>query len=76
MENIWVEFNLSTVRIVTDDLKVGDIFETRVKLLEAITEWSIMCGVSFTQVNINKTNYTAVCASRIEGDNASRDVCL
>ena len=60
---------------MTDDLKVGDIFKTKVKLLKVITEWSIMCGVSFTQVNINKMNYTAVCASRIEGDNASRDVC-
>ena len=36
------EFNLSTVRTAIDDLKVGDIFETKVKLLEAITEWSIM----------------------------------
>ena len=38
VENIRVEFNLSTVRTAIDDLKVGDIFETKVKLLEAITE--------------------------------------
>ena len=69
------EFNLSIVRTVTNDLKVGNIFETKVKLLEAITEWSIMPGVSFTQVKSNKTNYAAVCASKVEGDNASRDVC-
>ena len=76
IENIRAEFNLSTVRTATDDLKVGDIFETKVKLLEVIIEWSIMRGVSFTQVKSNKTNYTVVCASRIEGDNAYRDVCL
>ena len=33
-----------------------------------------MRGVPFTQVKSNKTNYTAVCASTVEGDNASRDV--
>jgi len=66
VENIRVEFNLSTVRTATDDLKVGDIFETKVKLLETITEWSIMCGVSFTKVKSNKTNYTTVCASIAE----------
>ena len=51
-----VEFSLSTVRTVIDDLKVKDICETKVKLLEAITEWSIMRGVSFMQVKKNKTN--------------------
>jgi len=54
MENIRAEFNLSIARTVTDDLKVGDIFETKIKLLEAIIEWSLMCGVSFTQVKSNK----------------------
>ena len=75
-ENIRAEFNLSTVRTAVDDLKVGDIFEIKVKLLEAITEWSIMCGVLFTQVKSNKTNYTAVCAIMVEGDNTSKDLCL
>jgi len=42
VENIRAEFNLSTVRTVTDDLKVGDIFQTKVKFLEAINEWSII----------------------------------
>jgi len=44
-------------------------------LLEAITEWSNMRGVSFTQVKSNKMNYKAICVSITEGDNASRDVC-
>ena len=66
VENIRAEFNLSTVRPATDDWKVGDIFETKVKLLEAIIEWSIMRGVSFTRVKSNKTNYTTVCPSRVE----------
>jgi len=61
---------------VIDNLKVGDIFETKVKLLEAITEWSIMLRVSFTQVKSNKTNYITVCASIVEGDNASKEMCL
>jgi len=76
VENIRAEFNLSTIRTAVDDLKVGDIFEIKVKLLEAITEWSIMCGVLFTQVKSNKTNYTAVCAIMVEGDNTSKDLCL
>jgi len=60
---------------MTDKLKVGDIFETKVKFLEAIIEWSIMRGVSFTQVKSNKMNYTTVCAFMVDRDNASRDVC-
>ena len=32
VEDIRAEFNLSIVRTVTDNLKVGDIFETKVKL--------------------------------------------
>ena len=75
VKNIRAEFNLSTVRTAIDDLKVGDIFETKVKLLEAITEWSIMRRVSFTQVKSNKTNYTAVCTFIVEGDDAFRYVC-
>ena len=38
VENIRAEFNLSIVRTATDDSKVEDIFETKVKLLEAITK--------------------------------------
>ena len=76
MENIRAEFNLSIVRTGIDDLKVGDIFETKVKLIEAITEWSIICGVLFTQVKSNKTNHTTVCAFIVEGDNTSKDLCL
>jgi len=38
VKNIRAEFNLSTLRTATDDLKVGDIFETKVKLLEAIAD--------------------------------------
>jgi len=33
-----------------------------------------MHRVSFTQMKSNKTNYTAVYTSKVEGDNASRDV--
>ena len=35
---------------------------------------SIKCGVSFTPVKTNKTCYTAVCASNIEGNNVGKDV--
>jgi len=75
VENIRVEFNLSTIRTATDDLKVADVFKTKAKLLKITTEWSIMREVSFTQVKSNKTNYTKVCASIADGDNVSRDVC-
>ena len=60
---------------MSDELKMGDIFETKVKLFETITEWFIMHGVSFAQVKSNKMNYTAACAFIAEGDNAFRDVC-
>ena len=55
---------------------MGDIFKSKVKLLEVITKWSILRGVSFTSLKTNKTCYTAVCASVVDDDNASRDVCL
>ena len=54
---------------VTEDLKAGDIFESKVKLLQVITKWSIKHGVSFTLVKTNRTCYTTVCASIKEGDN-------
>ena len=75
MKNITTEFNRYTTPTATEDLKVGDIFESKVKLLEAITEWSIICGVSFMPLKTNKTCYTAVCTSIVDGDNTSRNVC-
>ena len=75
MENITAKFNRYTAPTVVEDLKVRNIFEPKVKLLKAITKWSIMCGLSFTSLKTNKTCYTAVCASVVDGDNASRDVC-
>ena len=33
VENIITEFNRSTASIATEDLKVGDIFESKIKLL-------------------------------------------
>jgi len=38
MKNITVEFNMSTTPTATEDLKVGDIFESKVKLLQVITK--------------------------------------
>jgi len=75
VENITAEFNRYTTPTATEDLKVGDIFKLKVKLLEAITKWSIIRGVSFTPLKTNKTCYAAVCASIVDGDYASRDVC-
>jgi len=46
-----------------DDLKVGDIFESRIKLLQAFSEWSIVHSVSFKPVKTNKTCYTAICGA-------------
>ena len=75
VENITSEFNKPTTPTATEDLKVNDIFASKVKLLQAITEWSIKHGVSFEPMKCNKTCYTAVCASIIEDDNVGRDVC-
>ena len=47
VKNITAGFNRYTSPTATEDLKVGDIFELKVKLLQAITEWSIKRGVSF-----------------------------
>jgi len=54
---------------------VGDIFELKVKLLQAITEWSIQRGVSFVHVKSNTIRYIAVCASIKVGENESKDMC-
>jgi len=40
VKNITIEHNRSTSPTATDDLKVGDIFESKVKLLQAISERS------------------------------------
>ena len=48
VKNITAEFNRYIAPTVANDLKMGDIFESKVKLLEAINEWSIIRGVLFT----------------------------
>ena len=75
VEHITSEFNRFSAPTETENLKEGDIFESKVKLLQAIAEWSIQRGVSFVPVKSNKSRYTAVCASSKEGENKSRDVC-
>ena len=60
----------------TEDLKAKDIFESKVKLLQSITEWSIKHGVSFTPMKTNKSCHTIICAFIREGDNVCRDMCL
>ena len=47
VEHITSEFNRSSIPTGTGDLKMGDLFESKVKLLQAITEWSIQHGVPF-----------------------------
>ena len=74
VDNITSKFNRSTIPTATDYLKVGDIFESKVKLLQEITQWSIKRGVSFTPVKTIKSCCTIVCASIIDG-NICRDVC-
>jgi len=54
---------------------VSDIFESKVKMLQAIIEWSIKHGVSFTLLKINKSYYTTVCAFIKERDIVCRNVC-
>ena len=46
VEHITFVFKRSNAPTGTKDLKVGDIFESKVKLLQVITEWSIQCRVS------------------------------
>jgi len=41
IEHITSEFNRSSTPIGTEDLKVRDIFKSKVKLLQAITKWFI-----------------------------------
>ena len=52
----------------------GNIFESKVKLLQAITKLSIKRGMSFASVKTNKSCYTTVCASIKEQDNVYRNV--
>ena len=61
VENITAEHTRCAPGNATDDLKVGDIFESKVKLLQALSEWSIVRSVSFKYVITNKKCYTAVC---------------
>ena len=73
MKRTTSEFNRSTTPTSIDNLKVGDIYESNVKILQAITDFSIVCGVSFVSMKTNITCYTTICASIIEGDNIDRD---
>jgi len=67
--NITSEFNRSITPTATEDLKVGDIIKSKVKLLQIITEWSIKRGVPFAPVK------TAGCRTPREGsDEWSIDV--
>ena len=75
MKIITIEFNRFTTPTAIEDLKVGDIFESKVKLLQVITEWSIKRGVTFTPMNTNKSYYIVVCTSIKEKDNVGRNVC-
>jgi len=75
VEHISSEFNRLIAPIATNDLKVGDIFESKVELLQEITKWSIARGVSFVPMKTNRICYIVVCASIIEGYNVGRNVC-
>jgi len=75
VERISSEFNRLT-HIATNGLKMGDTFQSKVELLQAISKLSIPCGVSFVLVKTNRTCYIAVCASIVEGDNICKDVYL
>ena len=61
VQNITVEHNRFVPPTVIDDLKVGDIFETKVKFLQAISKWSIVRSVSFKPTETNMSFYTTVC---------------
>ena len=70
MENVSVEHTWYAPAYVTDDLKIGDIFESKVKLLRALCEWSIVQSVSFEPIKMNKKCYIAVCdADDADGGN-------
>ena len=45
-KNITSKFNRFTTPTAIEDLKVEDIFESKLKLLQAITEWTIKREVS------------------------------
>jgi len=73
--NIIAKFNRSTVLTAAEDLKVGNIFESKVKLLQANIEWSIKRGVPFSPVKTNKSFYTTIYTSIKERDTVCRNVC-
>ena len=58
VENIDIEHTRCASANSTDDLKVGDMFESKVKLLQALSEWSIIQSVLFKPVKTNKKNVT------------------
>ena len=61
IENITITHNRSTAPTATNKFKVGDIFESKVQLLQAISENSIVRPVSFKPAKMNSTCYTLVC---------------
>ena len=67
IENITAEYNRSAPSTATNNLKVGDIFESKVKLLQAISERSIIRSVSYKSVKTNRTCYTTVCGANDAG---------
>jgi len=78
VENITVEHNKSDPPTTTGDLRVGDIFESKIKLLQVISEWCIAYSVSFKPVKINRTCYTAICDvdNNGGGKSAMETLCL
>ena len=63
VENITAEHNRYVPPTATNDLKVGNIFESKVKLLQATSEWFIVRSLSFKLVKKNRTCYTTVCGA-------------
>ena len=61
VENILTEYNKSGPPTSTDDLKVGNIFESKVNFLQEISEYSFVLLVSFKPAKTNRTHYTIVC---------------
>ena len=46
---------------VQTGFSVGMVFETKEKLLQQLSEWSIKHAVSYKPIKSNKTKYTAIC---------------
>jgi len=42
VKNTTAEHSRCVPHTAIDDLKVGDIFESKIKLLQALSEWNIM----------------------------------